>query len=52
VIGFVGGGGIGYELYVWMKKIEWGRASVAILGIVLVVSTMDFISARVRQRLV
>lgn len=50
VIGFVGGGGIGFVLYEWMKRLQWGWASVAILGIVLVVSAMDFVSARVRER--
>jgi phosphonate transport system permease protein len=51
VVGLVGGGGIGTQLRVWMNTLQWRNAAVAILGIVLVVSAMDFLSARLRQRL-
>jgi ABC-type phosphate/phosphonate transport system permease subunit len=35
-----------------MRTLQWRSAAVAILGIVIVVSAMDYISARVRERLV
>ncbi|MFN2115267.1 MAG: phosphonate ABC transporter, permease protein PhnE [Anaerolineae bacterium] len=50
VIGFVGGGGIGLVLQRWMNLTDWRAASVAILGIVVVVSVMDFVSGLVRER--
>jgi len=52
IVGFVGGGGIGFVLYEWMKVTRWSWASVAILAIIIVVAAMDALSARVRQRLV
>jgi phosphonate transport system permease protein len=51
VIGFVGGGGIGFVLRRWMNLTDWRAAAVAILGIVVVVSTMDFLSGLVRARI-
>jgi phosphonate transport system permease protein len=51
VVGFVGGGGIGFQLREWINSLQWGNAAVAILGIVIVVSTMDFLSARLRREL-
>jgi phosphonate transport system permease protein len=51
VIGFVGGGGIGFVLRRWMNLMDWRAAAVAILGIVIVVSTMDFLSGIVRERM-
>ena len=52
IVGFVGGGGIGFVLYEWMKVTQWRSAAVAILAIIIVVTAMDTISARVRARLV
>lgn len=52
VLGFVGAGGIGFVLREWMNQTRWSWAAVAILGIVLVVTAMDLVSARVRERLV
>ncbi len=52
IVGFVGGGGIGFVLYEWMKVLQWRSASVAILAIIVVVIAMDALSARVRERLV
>ena len=52
IVGFVGGGGIGFVLYEWMKVTQWRAAAVAILAIIIVVTMMDTISARVRARLV
>lgn len=52
VIGFVGGGGIGFVLREWMNQLQWGWASVAVIGIVVVVASMDALSVRLRERLV
>ena len=52
IVGFVGGGGIGFVLREWMNQTRWSWAAVAILGIIVVVTAMDSLSARVRQRLV
>jgi phosphonate transport system permease protein len=51
VVGLVGGGGIGTQLRDWISQLQWSKAAVAILGIVVVVSVMDFASARLRRDL-
>lgn len=52
VIGFVGGGGIGYYLSTQINSmIGYHKAGTAIWAIVAVVWTMDFLSAEVRKRL-
>ncbi len=52
VIGFVGGGGIGYYLSTQINSmIGYHKAGTAIWAIVAVVWAMDFLSAEVRKRL-
>ena len=51
IIGFVGGGGIGYTLNLWINDFKWHQAGTAIWAIVIVVWAMDFLSAEVRKRL-
>ncbi len=51
IIGFVGGGGIGYYLSQRINSFEYSRAGTAIWAIVAVVWVMDFLSAEVRKRL-
>ncbi len=51
IIGFVGGGGIGYYLSERINGFEYSKAGTAIWAIVLVVMAMDFLSAEVRKRL-
>ena len=51
IIGFVGGGGIGYYLSQRINSFEYSKAGTAIWAIVLVVWAMDFLSAEVRKRL-
>jgi phosphonate transport system permease protein len=50
IIGFVGGGGIGFLLNQRLRTFSYHKAGTAILGIVLVVSLLDFFSAAVRRR--
>lgn len=52
IIGFVGGGGIGYYLSEKINSMTgYHQAGTAIFAIVLVVMALDFLSAQVRKRL-
>lgn len=51
IIGFVGGGGIGYYLSLRINNFENHAAGTAIWAIIIVVWAMDFLSAEVRKRL-
>jgi phosphonate transport system permease protein len=50
VLGFVGGGGIGFYLSQRINVMEYSKAGTAIWAIVIVVWVMDFLSAEVRKR--
>jgi phosphonate transport system permease protein len=50
ILGFVGGGGIGFYLSQRINVLEYNKAGTAIWAIVLVVWAMDFLSAEVRKR--
>lgn len=52
IIGFVGGGGIGFFLYQWILLGDYRAVSAAFIAIALVVIVMDFFSARLRARLI
>ncbi len=52
VIGLVGGGGIGFLLIQWIRQVQYEHAGLAVWLIAITVSTLDFISASVRKRLV
>ncbi|MBN2258049.1 MAG: phosphonate ABC transporter, permease protein PhnE [Anaerolineaceae bacterium] len=52
IIGFVGGGGIGFFLYQWINLRDFNAVSASIIAIAVVVVTMDLVSARVREKLV
>ena len=52
VIGFVGGGGIGFVLRRWINELDWNSAATAVWAIVIVVWALDYISAEVRERFV
>jgi len=51
IIGFVGGGGIGYYLNVNINSLKYNQAGTAVWAIVAVVWLMDFLSAEVRKKL-
>jgi phosphonate transport system permease protein len=52
IIGFVGGGGIGYLLSLRVNTLQYSQAGTALLAIILVVWVLDFLSSEVRKQLV
>lgn len=52
VLGFVGAGGIGFYLQTYLRLIDYPAASTALLVTVLMVIAVDFVSSRLRARLV
>ncbi len=49
IIGFVGGGGIGFYLSQRINSFDYSKAGTAIYAIILVVWILDFISAKIRS---
>jgi phosphonate transport system permease protein len=52
IIGFVGGGGIGQQLFQTINLFQYQKAGLIIFLIVVTVAAMDFGSAQIRKRLV
>jgi phosphonate transport system permease protein len=52
VIGFVGGGGIGYFLSQRINTLQYSQAGTALFAIILVVWVLDFLSSEVRKQLI
>ncbi len=52
IIGFVGGGGIGFLLQQNINLLDYRGASAQMLAIAVVVALMDYISSAVRERMV
>lgn len=52
IIGFVGGGGIGFFLWQWIILQDFRAVGTAFVAIAVIVVILDFISARIRERLV
>ena len=52
IIGFVGGGGIGFYLWQWIIKGDYRAVGSSFIAIVIIVMILDFVSARIRARLV
>jgi len=52
ILGIVGAGGIGYYLSDRLRVYEWGQASLIIILIIFAVYLIDFLSHRVRRRLI
>ncbi|NWF71292.1 MAG: ABC transporter permease subunit [Chloroflexi bacterium] len=50
IIGFVGGGGVGFLLQQQINLLRYREAGVAVLAIAIVVSILDYASASIRQR--
>jgi phosphonate transport system permease protein len=51
VLGFVGAGGIGIELYSSMNLFRWEQVAVMLIAILAVVVFSEFVSATARQRI-
>ncbi|MFQ5436889.1 MAG: phosphonate ABC transporter, permease protein PhnE, partial [Anaerolineae bacterium] len=52
IIGFVGGGGIGFVLQRNINQTLYTRASVMVIAIAVVVVILDTVSAQVRRRII
>jgi len=52
IIGAVGGGGIGFFLFQWIRIADYDAVGVAVWMIAIVVTLLDYISARIRERYV
>ena len=52
IIGFVGGGGIGFYLYQWIIKGDFQAVGSSFIAIAIIVIALDYISAKIRARLV
>ncbi len=52
IIGFVGGGGIGFYLYQWIFKGDFRAVGASFIAIAIIVVTLDYVSAKIRARLV
>ncbi|MDP3450712.1 MAG: phosphonate ABC transporter, permease protein PhnE, partial [Anaerolineaceae bacterium] len=52
IIGFVGGGGIGYLLSQRINTLQYSQAGTALLAIILVVWALDFLSSEIRKSVV
>ena len=52
IIGFAGGGGIGFLLQQNIRLLDYRAAAVQMLAIAVVVATMDYTSALIRERFV
>lgn len=52
IIGFAGGGGIGLTLSTFFGSLQYHKAGTVVAFIVVVVALMDFISAKLREKLV
>ncbi|MCX6027407.1 MAG: phosphonate ABC transporter, permease protein PhnE [Chloroflexi bacterium] len=52
IIGFVGGGGIGFYLYQWIIKGDFRAVGSSFIAIAIIVVALDYLSARIRARLV
>jgi phosphonate transport system permease protein len=51
VIGFAGGGGLGQQMRIWVGLDDYGAVGVAVWAIVIMVWSMDYLSAKARERL-
>ena len=52
IIGFVGGGGIGFRLSEWIRLSAYRQVATAVIGIALVIIALDYLSSQIRRRIV
>ena len=52
IIGFVGGGGIGFLLAQWIRLLDYSAAGIAVWFIAITVAILDYVSAEIRARFI
>lgn len=52
IIGFVGGGGIGFLLAQWIRLLDYKSAGIAVWFIAITVAILDYVSSEIRARYV
>lgn len=52
ILGLVGAGGIGYPLIIALQYRQWNRVGIILLGIIIMVVIIDWISGWIRKKLV
>lgn len=52
IIGFAGGGGIGFLLQQNLNLLKYRQAAVQMIAIAIVVASLDYISAKIRERII
>jgi len=52
IIGFVGGGGIGFLLAQWIRLLDYDSAGIAVWFIAITVAILDYTSAEIRERFI
>ncbi|MGQ2936900.1 MAG: PhnE/PtxC family ABC transporter permease, partial [Sphingopyxis sp.] len=52
VVGMVGAGGIGVVLYEVIRSFQYGQTAAVLLILVVTVSLIDLVSAKVRKRFI
>jgi phosphonate transport system permease protein len=52
IIGFGGGGGIGFLVQQNLNLLKYRDASVQMIAIAIVVATLDYVSANIRERII
>ena len=52
IIGFVGGGGIGFLLSQWIRLLDYSAAGIAVWFIAVTVAILDYVSAEIRARFI
>jgi phosphonate ABC transporter permease subunit PhnE len=52
IIGFVGGGGIGVVLFRYTNQTLYQKAAVMVIAIAVVVTVLDYVSSKIRKRVI
>ncbi len=52
IIGAVGGGGIGFLLIQWIRLLDFRAAGIAVWFIAITVAVLDYISAKIREKII
>jgi phosphonate transport system permease protein len=52
IIGYVGAGGVGLQLYTYQEYYQWDKFATVLLFILVLVSVLDFLGERIRKQIV